>query len=246
MNNNGSVLILGAGSDVGRAIAREYTRKGRAIILAARNCGRLQADANDLTQRHQVPVHTVEFDVLNTAAHSAFLDSLKEFPMTVVCVVGLLGDQEQAQKDFPAADVIIRSNYTGVVGILGEVANRMEALGRGCIIGISSVAGDRGRATNYIYGSAKAGLTAFLSGLRQRLSRKNVRVITVKPGFIRTKMTAHMPLPEALTAQPVEVAQAVVNAEYEGGDIIYVRWIWRYIMLTISHMPEFLFKRMQF
>jgi short-subunit dehydrogenase len=120
----------------------------------------------------------------------------------------------------------------------------MEERGYGTIIAISSVAGDRGRAKNYIYGSAKAGFTAFLSGLRNRLAKKGVRIITVKPGFVNTSMTAGMILPKALTAEPQEVARAVFNAMARGKDVVYVRKIWRPIMIIICAIPERVFKKL--
>jgi hypothetical protein len=121
----------------------------------------------------------------------------------------------------------------------------MEARGSGCLIGISSVAGERGRATNYIYGSAKAGFTAFLSGLRNRLARTDVHVMTVKPGFVRTRMTEGMKLPGKLTAEPEEVAAAVLAAEAKRRDVLYVRSIWRPVMTAIRLLPEPLFKKMK-
>lgn len=238
-----SVLILAAASDIGRAIAREYAKAGRPLILAARNCHRLDADARDLGLRFGVAVRLADVDVLDTGGHAAFLNGLGELPETVICVVGLLGDQTTSQRDPDAADLVMRSNYLGPATFLGEVANRMEARGRGSIIGISSVAGDRGRASNYVYGSAKAGFTAFLSGLRNRLAAKQVRVITIKPGFVDTSMTAGMDLPKPLTAEPEEVARSVLRAEQKGRDVIYVRPIWRLIMLAIRLLPEAVFKR---
>jgi hypothetical protein len=151
--------------------------------------------------------------------------------------------QEEAQTDFAAAKLMIQSNYLGLVSILGEVANRMEQRGSGTIIGVSSVAGDRGRATNYIYGSAKAGFTAFLSGLRNRLFKKNVMVITIKPGFIRTRMTEGLDLPNALTALPDEMALAIRQAHKKKKLVVYHRQIWRLIMLIICSLPERIFIR---
>lgn len=241
--SSGSVLILGAASDMGRAIARRYAEAGRALILAARTPERLEADAADLRLRFKADVRTAAFDALDTAGHAAFLDGLGGLPDTVVCVVGLLGDQAESQRDADAARRVIDTNLTGPASILGEAANRMEARGSGTIIGVSSVAGERGRASNYVYGAAKAGLTAFLSGLRNRLSKAGVQVITVKPGFVRTRMTEGMPLPGALTAEPDEVARAVLAAEAKGRDVIYVRPVWRLIMLIIRTLPEAVFKR---
>ena len=128
-------------------------------------------------------------------------------------------------------ELMIKTNYLGLVSIFGEIANRMEKRGSGTIIGVSSVAGDRGRASNYIYGSAKAGFAAFLSGLRNRLFQKNVRVITVKPGFVRTKMTEGLDLPGMLTASPDELAHAIHRADRKNKLVVYYRPVWRLIML---------------
>ncbi len=241
-----SVLILGAASDIGRALAHEYARGGAALVLAARNAARLEADAVDLRLRYGGDVRVAEFDVLDTPRHAAFLDRLGVLPDTVICVIGLLGEQEAAERSAPAAALVMATNYTGCCLILGEIANRMEARGAGCIVGVSSVAGDRGRAKNYIYGSAKAGFTAFLSGLRARLAAKGVRVITVQPGFVDTQMTAGMDLPKALTAQPEEVAHAIRRAQAKGKHVIYVRPVWQVVMTVIRALPESVFMRTKF
>jgi decaprenylphospho-beta-D-erythro-pentofuranosid-2-ulose 2-reductase len=239
----GTVLILGASSDIGIALARAYAQAGYALVLAARNHPRLETDAEDLRLRHRGTVRAVEFDALDTANHGRFLDELGELPQVVVCVVGLLGDQTVAEANAQAADLIMRSNYNGPALALNEVASRMQVRGSGQIIAVSSVGGDRGRASNYVYGSAKAGFTAFLSGLRNRLASTGVRVMTVKPGFVNTRMTAGMKLSKRLTAEPAEVATAVLRAQKAGRDVIYVRPIWRLIMLVIRSLPEPVFKR---
>jgi len=241
-----SVLILGAASDIGRAIAHEYGRGGAALILAARDAPRLEADAVDLRLRYGGEVRVAEFDVLDAPRHGGFLDGLGALPDTVICVIGMLGEQEEAQRSAQSAALVMATNYTGCCLILGEIANRMEGRGAGCIIGVSSVAGERGRAKNYIYGSAKAGFTAFLSGLRARLARDGVRVITVQPGFVDTRMTAGMDLPKALTAQPEEVARAIHRAQAKEKHVIYVRPIWRLVMAVIRALPESIFMRMKF
>jgi decaprenylphospho-beta-D-erythro-pentofuranosid-2-ulose 2-reductase len=239
------VLILGAHSDIGRALARAYAASGRPVILAARNAARLENDANDIRIRHEVEVRIVEMDVLDTAGHRGILDGLAPFPDTVVTVVGLLGDQTAARSDPQAAERIMRTNYLDLALLVGEIANRMETRGHGTIVGISSVAGERGRASNYMYGSAKAGYTAFLSGLRNRFHGTAIRVITVKPGFVDTSMTEGMKLPPVLTAKPSEVAQAILRAEAGGRNVVYVKPIWQIIMLIIMLLPETIFKRMK-
>ena len=240
-----NVLILGAASDIGIALAHEYAKAGKALVLAARNAGRLAIDVEDLRLRYGVAVATVEWDVLAPNGGAEALLTLPILPDIVVCVAGVLGDQAASERDASAADLVMRTNYLGPALAMGELANRFEARGSGCLIGISSVAGDRGRASNYIYGAAKAGFTAFLSGLRNRLAKKGVHVLTVKPGFVDTRMTAGMNLPKALTAQPDEVARAIVAAAARGKDILYVRPVWRPIMALICAIPERIFKTMK-
>ncbi|MDH3262781.1 MAG: SDR family NAD(P)-dependent oxidoreductase, partial [Paracoccaceae bacterium] len=166
-----------------------------------------------------------------------------ELPGIAVSAVGLLGKQEEAERDAEAARQILRSNFEGPALVLAEIANRFEARGSGTIVGISSVAGDRGRATNYVYGSAKAGFTAFLSGLRNRLAKKGVHVLTVLPGFVATKMTEGHDLPPKLTATPQEIAEAVARALDRRRNVIYVKPVWALVMLIIRNIPEPIFKR---
>ena len=245
MDERSTVLILGATSDIGRAIAHEYAMHGYALKLAARDSTRLNRDAEDLHVRHDVPVSIYEFDALRTGAHERFVDSLHPLPDTAICVVGLLGDQKESERKVEAAEVVLRTNFIGPANVLSILANRFEARGYGTIVGISSVAGDRGRASNYIYGSAKAGFTAFLSGLRQRLHSKNVKVVTVKPGFVATRMTKNLDLPILLTARPEEVAARIYTADQKKTNVIYVRWIWRPIMLALRALPEWVFVRIR-
>jgi decaprenylphospho-beta-D-erythro-pentofuranosid-2-ulose 2-reductase len=162
-----------------------------------------------------------------------------------VCVFGILGENEKATSDWTQASTIINTNYTGAVSILNVIARYYEQKGEGVIVGISSVAGLRGRQSNYLYGSAKAGFTAYLSGLRNKLYHKGVHVVTVQPGFVYTKMTEDLKLPKMLTAKPAEVADAVYSAVIKKKDVIYVKWFWKYIMLMIRNVPEFVFKKMK-
>ncbi len=241
-----TILVIGGASDIGRAIARDLATAGSSIILAARDSARLEPDAQDIRLRTDATATLIDCDVLDIDGHAAFLDALPALPDVAVCVVGLLGDQKVSQADAEAALRVMNTNYVAPALLLGALANRMEARGSGTIVGVSSVAGDRGRASNYVYGSAKAGFTAFLSGLRARLSRTPVRVITVKPGFVRTQMTAGMKLNPLLTAEPDEVARAVRKAVERGRDVIYVRSLWRLIMGIVAHLPEGLFKKTRF
>ncbi len=243
--NNGPVLILGARSDIGLAVAHVYAALGHPVQLAARNAQTLQTAEEDLEIRYQVQVTLHDFDVLDLEGHAQFVDSLPELPAIAVCAVGVLGNQEDDEKDTLGAAQVMRSNFEGPASILAVLADRFERRGSGVLVGISSVAGDRGRATNYIYGSAKAGFTAYLSGLRNRLAKQGVHVVTVLPGFVDTKMTEDLDLPEKLTAQPAEVASAIERATRKQKNVIYVKPVWAVVMTVIRCIPEALFKRMR-
>lgn len=238
-----AVLIIGARSDIAMALARRYAAAGHDLQLAARSSVSLAADAADLALRHGISASVHDLDILDTASFAAFLDSLPALPDTAICVVGLLGDQAASQADPETAALVMRSNYEGPALITGMIAERFAARGTGTIIGISSVAGERGRASNYVYGSAKAGYTAFLSGLRNRLAASGVHVMTVLPGFVRTKMTAGMPLSPALTAEAPAVADAIFTAAAGRRDVIYTKGIWRLVMAVIRAIPEAVFKK---
>ncbi len=239
----GPVLILGASSDMARAVARGFAAKGCAIQLAARDPAALEGDRADLETRYGVAVSLHAFDALDVEGHEGFVATLPELPQVAVSAIGLMGEQDENAADMTRAALVMRSNFEGPATILGALANAMEARGSGTLVGISSVAGERGRASNYIYGSAKAGFTAYLSGLRNRLARKGVHVVTVLPGFVATKMTEGMDLPARLVAQPEEVATAIVAAVERGQEVIYVRRIWRLIMAIIRAIPETIFKK---
>jgi len=242
--NRQPVLILGARSDIGLAVARRFAADGHPVQLAARDAATLDADRADIALRHDVPVSLHEFDALAIETHAGFVDGLPRLPGIAVCAVGLLGVQAEQERDLPAAVQVLRSNFEGPAMVLAVLANRFAERGHGTLVGISSVAGERGRASNYVYGSAKAGFTAFLSGLRNRLAGRGVQVITVLPGFVATRMTAGMALPARLTARPDEVADAIARAVRARRDVIHVRPVWRIIMLIIRHIPESLFKRL--
>jgi len=236
------ILIIGAKSDIAKATAREYAKQGYDLYLAARNSDELKEFADDVIVRTQRAVNLVELDILDYKSHQVFYDNLQEKPLGVISTVGYLGEQEKAQVNFTEAQQIMDTNYTGVVSLFNIIANDFEKRKSGFIIGISSVAGDRGRKSNYIYGSAKAALTAYLSGLRNRLYDVQVHVLTVKPGFVSTKMTEGMDLPEKLTAQPEEVAKDIYKAQQKGRNVLYTKWIWRWVMLIIKMIPEWKFK----
>jgi len=238
------VLIVGAKSDIARETAREYAKNGYNLYLAARNVETLAEFKNDLEVRSNVEVQTVEIDLSAFDTHKDFYSSLKEKPLGVIVVAGYMTEQHKAEKEWSESLNTINVNYTGAVSLLNIVANDFEQERRGFIVGVSSVAGDRGRKTNYIYGSAKAAFSAYLSGLRNRLYESGVSVLTVKPGFVNTKMTEGLELPAKLTAEPEEVAQDIYKAQQAGENVLYTKWIWRYIMLIITNIPEFIFKKL--
>ena len=239
------LLIIGANSDIAKAVARKYSEHGYNLYLAARNSTELELFSNDIVIRTQRDVKCVELDILNFASHHSFYNSLDEKPFGVITAVGYLGVQDESESNFTEAKKIIDTNYTGIVSLLNIIADDFEERKSGFIIGISSVAGDRGRKKNYLYGSAKAALTTYLSGLRNRLYSANVHVMTVLPGFVATKMTEGMDLPEKLTVQPEQVAENIYTAQQKGRNVIYTGWFWRWIMLIIKLIPEWKFKRME-
>lgn len=240
-----TVLILGAASDMAVAIAKKYAAEGHAIQLAARNIQRLQPLLSDISIRYNTTCTAHEFDALNFNSHQAFFDQLPVKPDITVCLFGYLGENETARANWAESEKIIHTNYTGAVSILNVVSNYYAAQKKGVIAGISSVAGERGRQSNYIYGSAKAGFTAYLSGLRNRMFPEHVHVVSVQPGFVYTRMTENLTLPPLLTAQPEQVANTVYKAVAGKKNVVYVKWFWRWIMLVIKSIPEFMFKKLK-
>lgn len=237
------VLVLGGRSDIGLAVAHHFAAAGHPVALAARNAADLEEARADIAIRHGVETTLHEFDALDTDALSSFVNAFDPIPGIVVSAVGVLGDQAESEADPAAAALVMRTNYEAPAQVLELFAARMVARGSGTLVGISSVAGDRGRAVNYVYGSAKAGFTAYLSGLRNRLSDAGVQVITVKPGFVDTRMTEGMGLPGPLTARPAAVAETIFQAVARGRSVVYVKPIWRMIMGIIRAIPEPIFRK---
>lgn len=240
-----SILLLGANSDIGQALAVKYAEEGYKILIAGRNVDRLSSLQDDLKIRHNVDSEVLMFDAVDFDSHESFYQQIADRPEITICIFGYLGDQEVAEGNWQEAQKIINTNYTGAVSILNIVANDYKDKGQGVIVGISSVAGERGRGSNYMYGSAKAGFTAYLSGLRNKLAKKGVHVMTVKPGFVNTRMTEDLTLPGPITAQPLGVANAIYKGVRKRSNTIYVLWIWKWIMLIIKSIPESIFKKMK-
>jgi hypothetical protein len=238
------VLILGGGSDIGLAIARRFAAAGYPIQLAARRIDELEPERSDITLRHEVQVTVHHFDALEIDAFEAFFDDLPEMPGIVVCAIGLLGDQAEAERNPGLAQLLAATNFIGPAIALETAARRLALLDeRTAIIGISSVAGDRGRATNYWYGASKAAFTTALSGLRQKYSGGKLHVMTVKPGFVASKMTAHMDLPSVLTLTPAKLASKIFAGLLKRNHTV-TPLAWCAIMLIIRNVPEKIFGRL--
>lgn len=238
------VLIVGAKSDISKEIARIYAHNGYNLYLAARESESLNSLAHDLKIRNDIDVKTKDLDITNYESHAVFYLNLVPKPIGVIIVSGYMSEQKLCENEWTQTLNTIEVNYTGAVSLLNIVANDMEQNKNGFIVGVSSVAGERGRKANYIYGSSKAAFTSYLSGLRNRLHNCKVNVLTVKPGFVATKMTADLDLPLRLTAKPHEVAKDIYKAQQKGKDVLYTKSIWSIIMIIIRCIPEWKFKKM--
>ncbi len=238
-----TILILGSGSDIAKAIARRFAQAGYNVQLAGRNKEQMDRLHRDLTTRFGTEVTAHLFDATAYKAHAAFPGALPVLPDVVVYTAGYMCEQADAERNWAEAQNMMEVNYAGAVSILNHFALLFKQRGAGCIVGVSSVAGDRGRGSNFIYGSTKAAFSAYLSGLRNQLYKSGVQVITIKPGFVYTKMTQHLPLPKRLTASTGTVAEKIYTAVVRKKDVVYVKSIWRWIMFLIKAIPESLFKR---
>ncbi|MEO5365431.1 MAG: SDR family oxidoreductase [Magnetococcus sp. WYHC-3] len=246
MNPRPTLLVIGATSDIARAVAHAFAAGGHDLILTARDPRQLERDAADLHHRHGASVTCLALDLLaDDTTLANFAAGLNPLPTVVFCAVGLLGDPPRSLDDPDTTRQVMMSNFVGPAQMLTLLARRYRDSGSGTLIGVSSVAGDRGRGSNFAYGSAKAGFSAFLSGLRNHLHPHGVRVMTVKPGFVSTRMTAGLSLPPALTATPTQAAQDIYRAFLRQRDEVYTLWMWRWIMLIIRLLPESLFKRLR-
>jgi len=242
------VLIIGATSAIAEATARLFATRGDALFLVARNGERLQAVAADLAVRGAMRTETATLEATDFAAHQAVLERAeRELGGIDIALIahGTLSDQAQCQTSVDTLRREFDVNAISTLALLTLLANRLEARGSGTLAVISSVAGDRGRQSNYVYGSAKAAVTTFLGGLRQRLAKSGVRVLTIKPGFVDTPMTADIANKGALWAKPDRVAAAIVRAVDRGRNVVYLPWFWRWIMLVIRLIPEPLFRKIR-
>ena len=244
----GPVLVLGATSPIARAAAGALAARGHGLYLASRDPEELARIAADLAVRHKVDVAWGRFDAEDFDGHAKFLDEVAARVGEIEGVLlafGLMGDQDEAARDAARARRIMDVNATAAISILTLCAAQLERRGAGFIVGLSSVAGDRGRRRNYPYGAAKGALSLYLQGLRARLHPAGVRVLTVKLGFVDTPMTFGLP-GMFLVAAPRDAGEKTVRALDRGRDVIYVPWFWRFIMGIVRMVPEPLHKRMDY
>lgn len=242
-----NILIVGASSAIATACARVWTNQQARFFLVGRSDDKLTQVAEDLRARGASEVQTHSLDLNDLAAHETMLQSAFEaFGQLDITLIahGTLPDQAACQADVDLALREFSSNGLSVIALLTRLANRMERQGSGHIAVISSVASDRGRPSNYVYGSAKAAVTAFCEGLRARLFKAGVHLTTIKPGFVDTPMTQGLPLPKALVATPDKVASDICAAIEQCKPSIYTPWFWSLIMLIIRSIPNSVFKRL--
>jgi decaprenylphospho-beta-D-erythro-pentofuranosid-2-ulose 2-reductase len=239
------VAIFGATSAIAQAVAREFARRCDMLVLVGRNAERLAAVASDLRVRGAGAVHTLVADLNETARHDALVEeawnALGGLDVALIAH-GTLGKQREAESSGEKLQEILAANFTSAASLAMGLAQRFERQGSGTLAAIGSVAGDRGRQSNYAYGAAKGGLAIFLDGLRHRLHASGVRVVTLKPGFVDTPMTRDFPK-GPLWATPEQAAAAIVRAIDRGASVAYVPGFWRAIMLVIRNLPEWLLFR---
>jgi hypothetical protein len=235
--NDKYVLILGANSDIAKELSILFAKEGFNLYLASRDVSSLNKMKNFLEIKYPIKAEVLYFDACKVKSHKKFYNSLKIRPTGVIIAFGYLGDQIKAQKNFFEARKIIETNLLGAISILEIISEEFEKRKRGFIIGISSVAGDRGRRGNYIYGASKGGFSIYLEGLRSRLSKWKIKVLTVKPGFVNTKMTKHLCLNKKLVATPKKVAKDIYNAYKKKKKVVYTKGIWKYIMFLVKFSP---------
>ena len=241
-----NILLLGATSAIAEQTARLFAANGDKLFLVARNEAHLKTIADDLKIRGAQQVEYQSTDLTDTDSHASLIETATEKLGeldTVLIAYGTLGEQKKGEQDFNDALQELNINALSVISLLTHIANRFEQQQRGSIAVISSVAGDRGRQSNYIYGAAKGALTIFLQGLRNRLHKSNVQVVTIKPGFVDTPMTSEFKK-GLLWVGPEVIARGIVKAINKQKDVVYLPFFWRYIMLIIRLIPESIFKKL--
>ncbi|WP_295536519.1 SDR family oxidoreductase [uncultured Thioclava sp.] len=241
---NSSWIILGATSGIARAVIRKLAAQGHAMFLAGRNISELEAIAADCRLRGARMAEVMSFDARDASNYGQLIARLRDEEGELNCAVftGSMPDQEVIDANPNMIEGVLADNLTGPATFLTMFAPLMEERGCGAIAGVGSVAGDRGRLGNYVYGAAKAGFATYLSGLRNRLGRSGVHVMTIKPGPVDTPMTYGMKLP--LMTTPDAVAEDILNGLKRKTNVLYTRKIWRLVMGIIRVIPEPIFKKM--
>ena len=244
------ILLVGASSAIAQELARKLCQRGCHLVLAGRDADELESIATDFRIRYQSTVHIEPFDALQFTEHANFVErcvSLFEQPLDgVVICYGTMHDQQQAQTDWNLTDQMIQTNFTSVVSLMNLLAEYFVQQKAGYLAAISSVAGDRGRQSNYLYGSTKAALSAYLQGLRNRLYTKGVHVLTIKPGMVDTPMTDGLVNPDSfLVSSPQQVARDIDRALQSQKNILYTPRKWWWVMCVIRWLPEQVFKRLK-
>jgi decaprenylphospho-beta-D-erythro-pentofuranosid-2-ulose 2-reductase len=241
-----NILILGATSAIAQATGRLLAEQGASFFLVARDPRKLSAVSDDLRTRGATAVFAVALNLDDLDAHAAMLASAVQTLGSIDLALlahGVLGDQAAAEADARVAEAVYRTNFLSPASLITWLANYFEGRGQGCLAVISSVAGDRGRKSNYVYGASKGALTILLDGARNRLDRMGVHVLTIKPGFVATPMTAHLPR-GPLFAEPRAIGQGILRAVASRRDTVYLPGYWRLIMLAVCSVPSSLFKNM--
>lgn len=240
------VLIVGATSAIASACARIWAEEGSQFFLVGRNSEKLEQCAADLTARGATAINVHCMDATDLAAHVAMLESctlaMRQIDVALIAH-GTLPDQKACEQDVGTALAELANNSTSVIALLTLLANQFENQRCGTLAVISSVAGDRGRPSNYLYGAAKAAVSTFCEGLRARMFKVGVHIATIKPGFVDTPMTQGLEFPTLLVAKPERVAKLIVDGIESKKNIIYAPGFWRFIMLVIRCLPVFVLKR---
>ncbi len=240
------VLILGATSAIAQATARLLADKGASFFLVARDPWKLAAVVSDLQTRGARTVYSLALDLDDLSQHASMLESAVKVLGTLDLALlahGVLGDQAAAQSDARVAEAIYRTNFLSPASLITWLANYFESRGTGCLAVISSVAGDRGRKSNYVYGASKGALNVLLDGVRNRVDRSGAHVLTIKPGFVATPMTAHLPR-GPLFANPRTIGLGILRAVTSRRDTVYLPGFWAPIMFVVRSIPERIFKNM--
>ena len=247
MSNGETIVVFGATSAVAQSLIKLHASNGDGVILVARNSDHLKIIADDIKAKYNTSVSTMVSDLADISEHEPLVESLRKISGDIsryYFFYGVLPDQKECEQSIELTLAAINTNFLSKISLLNLLANKIEKEGERSLVVVSSVAGDRGRQSNYVYGTSKGALSIYLQGLRNRLSKANCHVVTVKPGFIDTPMTADFDKGGLLWASPDTVAKDIYKASLKNKDIIYSPWFWRYIMLIIKLIPERIFKKL--